>query len=72
MSLIGTPQECRHLLVYPDDANAAINNITHDAHIRIVPKTGSSTNMMQQAVGCEYIHTMVNGHQLTVHHVAGV
>jgi len=27
---------------------------------------------MQRAVGCEYIHTMVNGCQLTVYHAAGV
>jgi len=34
--------------------------------------SGSCTNKTQHAVGCEYIHTMVKGWQLTVYCTAGV
>jgi hypothetical protein len=40
--------------------------------LKIVRKTGSSTNKKQHAVGCEYIHSGVNGRQLTIYHTAGV
>ena len=46
--------------------------MTQDAHLKIVSKTGSSTYKKQHAVRCEYIHTEVNGRQLTIYHVAGV
>jgi hypothetical protein len=46
--------------------------MTQDAHLKIVRKTGSSTNMQQHAFGCEYIHSEVNGRQLTIYHTAGV
>jgi len=46
--------------------------MTRHVHLKIVRKTGPSTNKKQPAVGCEYIYTVVNGHQLTVYHVAGV
>ena len=46
--------------------------MTQDAQWRMVHKTGSSTDKKQHAVGCEYIHTVVNGRQLTVYHTAGV
>ena len=65
-SLIGTQQECRHQLVHHDAANAATRNITLDAHLNIVRKTESSKNRQQYAVGCKYIHIVVNGRQLTV------
>jgi len=71
-SLIGIQQEWGHQLVNLDAANAATKNMTQDAHLRIVHKTGSSTNMTQHAVRCEYIRTGINGRQLTVYHAAGV
>jgi hypothetical protein len=46
--------------------------MTQSANVKIVHKTGSSMNKKQYAVGCEYIYTLVNGHQLTVDHSAGV
>jgi len=46
--------------------------MTQDAHLKMVHKTGSSTNKKQHAVGCEYIHTAVHGCHLTVYHAAGV
>jgi len=69
--LIGTQQECRKQLVQRDAANAATRNLTKDAHFKIVRKIGSSMNKKQHAVGCKYIHTMVNSRQLTVYHTAG-
>jgi len=64
-SLIGTQQELRHQLFHGDAANAATKNMTQDEHLRIVCKTGSSMNKKQHAVGCEYVHTVVNGRQWT-------
>jgi len=46
--------------------------MTQDAQLKIVPKTGSSTNKKQHADGCEYIHTVVNGRQLIIYHIADV
>jgi len=71
-SFIGTQQECRHQLVYREAAEAATKQITQDGHLKIIRKTGSSTNMKQHAVGCEYLHTMVNSGQLTVKQTASL
>jgi len=70
--ILGTPQECRHMLVHRDSANAATEHMTHNAHLHIVRKTESSKNNKQHAVGCDYIHMEANGGQLTVSHTAGV
>jgi hypothetical protein len=70
--LLGTQQERRHQLVHCDAANAASKNITQDTHLTIACKTGSSTSQKQHAVGCEYFHTMVNSHQLTVYCRVGI
>jgi hypothetical protein len=71
-SLIGTQQEYRHQLVHHDAASAATKNMTQDAHLKIVFKTGSSKNQKQLAEGSEYVHMVVNASQLTVYHTAGV
>jgi len=65
-SLIGTQQECRQQLVHRDAANAATRNMTPDAHLQIVHNTGRSKNRQLHAVGCKYMHMMVNSHQLTL------
>jgi len=72
MSLIGTQQERRHQLVHRKAADAATKHMTEDAHLKILRKTGSSTNKKQHAVGCKYLHTAVNSHQLTIYQIAGV
>jgi hypothetical protein len=46
--------------------------MTHDGHFNIVRMTGISNIQMPDVVGCECIHTLVNGCQLTVYHTAGV
>jgi len=46
--------------------------MTQDAHSKIVRKTGSSKNMKQHAIGCEYIHIKVNDGQLTVLYSVGI
>jgi seryl-tRNA(Sec) selenium transferase len=66
MSLIGTQQERRHQLVHREAADAATKHMTEDAHLKMVRKTGRSTNKKQHAVGCEYLHTAVSSRQLTV------
>jgi len=68
----GTQQECIHRIVYWDAANAATKHLTQDAHFKIVHKTRSSKNKNQQAIGYEYIHTVVNGHQVTIKCAVGV
>jgi len=40
--------------------------MTQDAHLKIVCNTGSSMNTMQYVIGCDYIHTMINSHQITL------
>jgi len=66
MSLLGTQEKCRHQFVHRDTANAATKNMSQDEHIKPVHKTESSTNEKQHAVGCEYIHAVVNSGQFTV------
>jgi len=72
VSRISTHQERRHQLIHSDAANAATENLTQDAHLKVVRKTGCSTNKKQHSVRCEYIHTVVNSRQLTIYHTAGV
>jgi len=71
-SLIGTQQECRQQLVHHDFANAASRNMTQDAYLKIVHKTGSSKNKYRQAFGCNYMHIVVNSHQVTISRTVGV
>jgi len=63
-SLQDTQQQRRHQLVHREDANVATENMTRDAHLKIVRKTGSSRNKKQHTIGCEYVHIMVDGCQL--------
>jgi len=44
MSIIGTQQERRHQLVHREAADAATKHMTEDAYLKIVRKTGRSTN----------------------------
>ena len=53
----------RHQLVHREDANAATNDMTQDAHLKIVRTTRSSNNKIQHAIGWAYICIAVNGHQ---------
>jgi len=48
--LLATQQECRHKLVHRDTANVATEQMTQDAHLKFVRKTGSSKNKKQHAV----------------------
>jgi len=65
-SIGGTQHQCRDQLGHRDSANAATENLTQDADFQIVHTTGSRKNKKQHAFGCEYIHIVVNGHQLIV------
>jgi hypothetical protein len=65
-SVIVTQSERRHQLVHHDAVMAPTKRMTLDAHLNIIIKTDRSTIMKLHAVQCEYIHTMVNGSQLTV------
>jgi hypothetical protein len=58
-----TQQQHRHQLVYRDAAIVATENMTQDAHLKKVRKTGSSKNKKQHAMGCESI---VNDGQLKI------
>jgi len=62
-SLQGTQQH-GYQLVDCEAANVATENMTQDAHLNIIRKTGSSRNNKQHAIGCEYVHIMVDGRQL--------
>jgi len=65
-SLGGTQQQCRHQLVHRNTANAATENMTQDAHLKILCKPATSKNKKQHAIGFEYNQIEVNSHQLTV------
>jgi len=62
----GVHQESRHQFVHRDAAIAATKHITQDACLIIIPKTGTSKNIKQHAIGCVCIHTVMNSHQGTV------
>jgi len=57
-SLSGTQLERRLQLVLCNVANAVTKNLTNDAHLKIVCKTGSSKNTKQHAIGCKNIHNI--------------
>jgi len=59
-----TQQQRRHQLVHRDATIVATENMTQDAHLKKVRKTGSSKNKKQHAIGCESIHICVNDGQL--------
>jgi hypothetical protein len=61
--LLGTQRLRRQKLFHRDAANVATKDMTQDAHLKIIRKTGSSTNRKQHAVGCEYILIVANGGQ---------
>jgi hypothetical protein len=63
MYLMRILHKCRQEVVERDTAHVATRNITQDAHLYIVHKTGGSQNKKQHAVGYEYMHIEVNGHQ---------
>jgi len=46
--------------------------MTHDSHYQMVHKTGNTNNQKQHVIGYEYIHIVVESHQLTISHTAGV
>ena len=67
-----TQLQRRHHLVHRDAANAATENMTLDAQLKIVHKTRGSKNKKQHAVGCRCRHIEVHGCQLMLLHTAGV
>jgi len=67
-----TQQQGRHQLVHRDAAIVATENMTQDAHLRLVGKTGRCRNTKQHAIGCESVHIDVDDGQLTVYRTADV
>jgi len=61
-----TQQQCRHQLVHRDAAIVANKNMTQDAHLKKVPKTGIKRNKKQHGIGCESIHICGDGGQLRI------
>jgi len=61
-----TQQELGRLLVHRNVAVAANKNMTQDAYLEIVHKTGSSKNKKLDAFTCEYINLILNKGQLTI------
>jgi len=66
-----THSQLRHHLVHSDAANAATDNMTLDAQLNIVGKTGSSKNEKQHAIRCMCSRIEVHGCQLMISHPAG-
>jgi hypothetical protein len=67
-----TPQQCRHQVFRRVAAIVATENMTQEAHLKNIRKTGSSKNIQQHAIGCELIHICVDDGQLTISPAAGV
>jgi len=65
LALAGTRQQRRHKFIHRKAAKAATDIITENIHVKILPKTWSSKNEEQHAIGYEYIHIEVKGLQLT-------
>ena len=61
-----TQPQHRHQLVHHDSLIVATENMTQDAHLKIVRKSRSSNNKKQHAIECESIHIDVDDGQLTV------
>jgi len=61
-----TQLQHRHHLAHRDAANAATQNMTLDARLKIGDETGSSMNMKQHAIGCMYSQTNVDSSQLSI------
>ena len=61
-----------HHLVHSDAANAATENMTLDAHLKVVRKSRNSKDRKQQAIGCDCCRIEVDSRQLTMEHTAGV
>jgi len=62
----GTQHERSHQLVHHNATYAASKHMTQDANSKIVRKTWSSMNKKQHGIACEYLHTVVNGREITV------
>jgi len=56
----------RQHLVRRDAAKAATENMTLDARLKIVRKTGSSKNRKQGTIGCKCSRIMVHGSELMI------
>jgi len=61
-----TQLQRRHHLVHHDAANGATENMTLDAKLKIVRKTGSSKNKTQHAIACRCSRIEVHGRQLMI------
>jgi len=61
-----TQQEHRHQLVHRNTANAVTKHKSQDAHLKIVCKTWCSKKKKQHAIGCDNVHTVLNGGQMTL------
>ena len=55
-----------HHLAHCNAANAASENMTLDAQLKIVRITGSRRNNKQDAIGCEYSRIEVDDRQLMI------
>jgi len=64
-SLDGTQYQRRHRLIQHDAANASTANMTQDSRLKIICNARSRKSEKQHAIGCEYIHIVVNGCHLT-------
>jgi hypothetical protein len=64
--IVHSQQERKHMIVHCNAATAATKHMTHDAHLKIIHKTGSGKNKNQHAVGCKYIHIEANAGQSTI------
>ena len=67
-----TELQRRHHVAHHDTANATTGDMTLDAQLNIVRKTGSSKNKKQHPIGCKYSGIAVNDRQLLIYHAAGV
>jgi len=67
-----TKQQRKYQLVHRNAAIVAPENLTQEAHLNKVCKTGSSKNRKQHAIRCESIHICVDDGQLRMACTAGV
>ena len=67
-----TKLQRRHHIAHYDAANAPTENMTQDAQLKVIRKTGGSKNKKQHTIGCDYTRIEVDDRQLMIQCTAGV
>jgi hypothetical protein len=71
-SLDRTQQQCRYKIFNFDGANSNTANMTNDPQLEALHKTRSSKYLRLHPIGHQYLHIMVDGHQITAEYTVRI